>query len=90
MNALEIVVAGGTRGIVTGFDGRCLVLEADGPLPPGTRVEATIGSDLTVKGKIVGTARGRVPGRYLLTMKLVDISAADRQRLLSEIGGEAP
>lgn len=88
MSALEIVLAGGTRGILTGFDGRCLVLEADEPLPPGTRVEGTIGPGLTVRGKIVAAARGREAGRFLLTVKLMDLSAADRQRLLFEIGGE--
>jgi uncharacterized lipoprotein YbaY len=77
-------LTGGPTGEVEGIVEDRLRLDASAPVPPGSRVEGVLegaAGALSIRGKVIGAARGAVPGRFVVTIKLADLSRSDRVQL---------
>ena len=79
MSGLELVLATGQRATVRALEGDVLRVESDRPLPPGSRVDGRIGA-VTIRGKVSGARRGP-DGRALVTLRLTDLTRADRAEI---------
>lgn len=74
----------GAAGVVEALEKDRLRLDADAPVPPGSRVEGSVTGDavtVAIRGKVIGASRGAVPGRFVVTIKLADVSRSDREHL---------
>lgn len=81
MTPRAFVLSVGAHGEVLALDKDRLRLDASAPVPPGSRVEGTVGGTIPIRGKVIGASRGTEPGRYVVTIKLADVSRFEREQL---------
>lgn len=79
--------------LTVGAEGFCEALEKDrlrldssAPVPPGSRVEGMVDGRVPIRGKVIGAARGPSPGRFVVTIKLADVSRTEREHLTELLG----
>lgn len=84
---LTVARGAGSRGAETAAEGSVVALEKDrlrldssAPVPPGSRVEGTVAGRIAIRGKVIGAARG-ADGRYVVTIKLADVTREERALL---------
>lgn len=82
----RFVLTVGAQGVVEAFGKDRLRLDSSAPVPPGSRVEGTVGGQVSIRGKVIGAARGATAGRFVVLIKLADVSRSERERLTALVG----
>ena len=75
------VLTVGAEGVVEELAQDRIRLDSDTPVPPGSRVEGKVGGQVAIRGKVIGAARSATPGRFVVTIKLADVSRSEREKL---------
>lgn len=79
----------GAEGEAVSFLKDRLRLDSSAPVPPGSRVEGTVAGTIPIRGKVIEAARAATPGRFVVTIKLADVSRGERERLTALLGESA-
>jgi hypothetical protein len=86
MTRPTFVLTSGPEGFVDALDKDRLRLDSNAPVPPGSRVEGMIAEAVSIRGKVIGASRGGAPGRFVVMIKLADVSRGERERLTALLG----
>ena len=73
----------GAEGFVEALEKDRLRLDSSAPVPPGSRVAGLVAESVPIRGKVIGASRGSAPGRFVVLVKLADVSRAEREGLLA-------
>ena len=86
MTRPALVLTVGAEGEAISLEKDRLRLDASAPVPPGSRVEGTVAGTIAIRGKVIGAARAATPGRYVVTIKLADVTRGEREQLTALFG----
>ena len=89
MTRPTFVLTVGAEGEALSFAKDRLRLDSNAPVPPGSRVEGTVAGSIAIRGKVIGAARASTPGRYLVTIKLADVTRSEREHLTALMRGRS-
>jgi hypothetical protein len=89
MTRRAFVLTVGAEGEAVSLDKDRLRLDSSTPVPPGSRVEGTVAGSIAIRGKVIGAARAATPGRFVVTIKLADVTRGEREQLAALFGDSA-